>query len=307
VNAVPSDVSARLLVDAQAQLGECPLWCEREQALYWTDIDGCLLSRWQAASGQVQRWPLPQKLGSFALCERPGWLLLGLADGVALFELATGRLGPLTPVEADVPHTRINDGRCDAQGRFVFGMFQHGAQGPAVGGFYRVSLGLGAGAALQVERLPLPPAVVANSIAFSPDGTRLYFTDTPTRQIWCVDYPADGPLGPPQAFARLADDDGLPDGSTVDAHGRLWTALWGAGCVVCFDAQGREVQRVPAPATFTTCPAFGGRDYGQLFVTSSRKAVAVEALAEEPEAGGVFQVSGASGLQGLPERRFAAA
>ncbi len=296
---------ATLLVDAQAQLGECPLWCEREQALYWTDIDGCTLSRWHAADGTLRHWALPQKLGSFALCERPGWLLLGLAGGVALFELDSGHLGPLTPVEAELPHTRINDGRCDAQGRFVFGMFQHAAQGPAVSGFYRASAG--AGLVVQVERLPLPPAVVANSIAFSPDGRRMVFTDSPTRQIWWLDYPASGPPGPPQPFTRLADADGVPDGSSFDAQGRLWTALWGAGCVVCFDTQGREVQRVPVPASHTTCPAFGGTDYEQLFVTSARVGLAPEKLATEPAAGGVFVLNDTNPAtwQGLPERRFA--
>lgn len=295
---------AELRVDARAQLGECPLWCEREQALYWTDIEACTLSRWHAADGQVRVWTLPQRLGSFALCERPGWLLLGLADGVALFERDSGRLGPLTPVEADLPHTRINDGRCDAEGRFVFGMFQRGAQGPAVGGFYRVSAG--AADALHLERLPLPPAVVANSIAFSPDGRRMVFTDSPTRQIWVVDYPASGPPGPPRPFARLADDDGVPDGSAIDAQGRVWTALWGAGCVVGFDAQGRELQRLPVPATHATCPAFGGPGWAQLFVTSARQGLTPEQLAREPAAGGVFALAAPDGVwQGLPERRFA--
>lgn len=298
-----SALTAELLVDSRAQLGECPLWCEREQALYWTDIDGCSLSRWRAADGSLRQWALPQKLGSFALCERPGWLLLGLAQGVALFELDSARLGPLTPVEADLPHTRINDGRCDAQGRFVFGMFQHGAQGPAVGGFYRASAG--PDDVVRVERLPLPPAVVANSIAFSPDGSRLYFTDSPTRQIWCVDYPASGPLGRPQPFAKLADDDGVPDGSAVDAQGRLWTALWGAGCVVAFDAQGQEVQRVQVPARHTTCPAFGGAGLAQLFVSSARTGLSPEALSAQPAAGGVFVAeSPGQGWRGLPERRF---
>ena len=197
---------AQVLVPAQAQLGEGVLWCEREQALYWTDIDSASLSRWRASDGggdgdgEVQTWQLPQRLGSFALCERPGLLLLGLASGVALFDLAQGRLGRLgrlTPVEADDPSTRINDGRCDPQGRFVFGMFQQDAKGPARSRFYRVD------ANLAVTALPLPPAIVANSLAFSPDGGRLYFTDSPSREIRCADYHADGSIGEPRCFARL--------------------------------------------------------------------------------------------------------
>jgi L-arabinonolactonase len=290
--------TATLLVDAQARLGECPLWCEREQALYWTDIEGSTLSRWRAADASVRVWSLPDRVGSFALCERADTLLLGLAGGVALFHLSSGQVGPLTPVEADEPATRINDGRCDAQGRFVFGMFQRGASGVPLGSFYRV------GPELHVQRLPLPRAVVANSIAFSPDGGRMYFADSVTRQIQCLDYHADGRLGRPENFARLADDDGVPDGSAVDALGRLWTAVWGGGCVACFDSEGRELRRLPVPAAHATCPAFGGPAHERLFVTSAREGLQPDALLRQPASGGVFVIDGAT--RGRPEHRFRA-
>ena len=204
-------MKVELLVAAQVRLGECALWCDRKAALYWTDIEGSTVSRWNEADGQVQQWTLPDRVGSFALCTQPDQLLLGLATGIALFNLATGAMSPIIPVEPQHPSTRINDGRCDAQGRFVFGMF-NGAQGAAaIGHFYRVT------AQLQVERLPLPPAGVANSIAFSPDGTLMYFTDTSTRQICCVDYHADGRIGLPRPFVRIPDWQGFPDGSAVDS------------------------------------------------------------------------------------------
>ena len=126
----------------------------------------------------MRQWTLPDRVGSFALCERPEQLLLGLASGIALFNLATGGMSPIVPVEPEHPGTRINDGRCDAQGRFVFGMFNSAPGAPPISHFYRVT------AELRVEPLPLPKAGVANSIAFSPDGTLMYFTDTWTRQIW---------------------------------------------------------------------------------------------------------------------------
>ena len=281
----------KVLVAAQAVLGECALWCEREQALYWTDIDSALLSRWREADGAVKTWPLPEQLGSFALCERPGRLLLGLASGVALFDLSSGVIGRITPVEADQPATRINDGRCDPQGRFVFGMFNR--EGAATGGFYRV------GPDLAIERLPLPDAAVGNCLSFSPEGTRLYFTDSPTRTIYQLDYHADGRLGEPQRFAQLAPEDGEPDGAAVDAEGFLWTALWGAGCVARFDAQGREVLRLPVPASQPTCPCFGGAALDRLFLSSARRGLGDS----EPQAGAVFELLN-HGARGRSEHRF---
>ncbi len=288
-------MTARLLVDAQARLGECALWCEREGALYWTDIESSTLSRWRATDGGVRQWTLPERVGSFALCEGDSTLLLGLASGIALFDTASERLSPVVPVEAGEPETRINDGRCDRQGRFVFGMFNR-AEAP-IGGFYRVH------SDLHVERLALPPVGVANSIAFSPDGETMFFTDSPTRTIWRVAYGADGRIGTPQVFVQLSAHEGFADGSTVDADGGLWNAQWEGGHVVRYDATGVESARFELPASRLTCPAFGGALLDQLYVTSARIGLGAEALAREPHAGGVFVLE--PGRRGLPEARFA--
>jgi len=290
-------VKATLLVDAQARLGECPLWCERTGTLYWTDIESATLHAWEAADGRTRQWTLPERLGSFALCEGSSQLLLGLASGIALFDLASEAMSPIVPVEAGEPTTRINDGRCDRQGRFVFGMYNPAEA--SIGHFYRVHPDL------RIERLPLPPAGVGNSIAFSPDGATMYYTDSPTRTILRVDYGADGRLGTPQPFVRLPASEGFADGSTVDAEGGLWNAQWRGSRVVRYDASGAESARFEVPASQVTCPAFGGAAFDQLYLTSARKGLDAEALAKEPEAGGVFVLQ--PGWRGLPESRFAAA
>jgi L-arabinonolactonase len=284
-----------LLVDARARLGECVLWCDQAEALYWTDIEGATLHRWRASDGSTRHWSMPDRVGSFALCAETSLLLVGFASGVALFDLERGVRGPLVAVEPEEPSTRINDGRCDAQGRFVFGMFNRAEA--AIGHFYRVDAGL------AVERLPLPPVGVANSIAFSPDGARMYFADSPTRSIHSVDYRADGAMGTPRLFVQLEAAEGFPDGSAVDADGGLWSAHWDGGCVVRYDRDGVETMRIPLPVSRPTCPAFGGSDLDRLFVSSARIGLSDAALAMQPEAGGVFAAR--PGHRGLRERRFA--
>jgi L-arabinonolactonase len=271
-----------VLVDARAELGECPVWCERTGNLYWTNINGQTLHRWSSADASTFEWTMPERLGSFALCHETGRLLLGLASGIALFDTGTGRCGPLIPVEADQPATRINDGRCDPQGRFVFGMF-NAAQQP-ISHFYRVSTDL------SIERLPLPPAAVGNSIAFSPDGQTLYFADSPSRTIFSVDYRADGMIGKPRVFVQLSNEEGYPDGSVVDAQGGLWNAHWEGGCVVRYDPRGAQTHRIALPASLVTCPAFGGPSMNDMY------------LKEQPSAGAVFHV--ATQWRGLPAVRF---
>ncbi len=288
-------MSAVLRVDARATLGECPLWCERTGTLWWTDIQGSTLCRWRPDDDDLRTWSMPDRVGSFAFCAGSDQLLLGLGLSIALFDPGSGEITATVPLDAPAaPGLRINDGRCDRQGRFVFGLF-HPAETP-IAPFYRVHAGL------RIERLPLPPAGVANSIAFSPDGRTLYFADSPTRTIFRADYGADGSIGTPRVFAALPLGTGFPDGSTVDAEGGLWNAQWEGSSVVRYDAHGSESARIALPATRPTCPAFGGAALDTLYVTSARIGLRPDVLAQQPAAGGVLEAT--PGWRGLPEARF---
>ena len=208
---------AQPVVAAGNQLGEGVLWCPRAQALYWTDILASTLWRHTPHDGTTRQWPMPERLASFALCEADGWLLLGLASQLAFFHLDSGALQPIADVEPDLP-TRVNDGVCDRQGRFIFGTLHEteaGVPKQPIGGFYRLN------ADLSLQRLPLPSVAISNSLAFSPDGGTMYFCDSPTRRIQCCDYAVDGSVGAPRVFVDVAGIPGEPDGSTVDAGGGL--------------------------------------------------------------------------------------
>ena len=298
-----STAQVKVALDLHCTLGEGTVWCERRQRLLFTDIERSVLHAWHPHAARHEQWAMPERLGCFALTGDPDRLLLGLASGVALFDLASGTQGPLQPVEADEPRTRINDGHADRQGRFVFGTYnQKGSE--AIGHFWRVD-GRGADPArpLPLERLPLPRIAVANSTAFSPDGTRMVFTDSPTRTLWCVDYAASGALvGTPRVFARIAEVDGFPDGACFDADGGLWLTLWDGGALLRFDGEGRETERIALPARRPTCPAFGGPGLDTLFVSSA--CVGLEAaVAAGAGQGGLLAVTG-TGRRGVVEPRF---
>jgi L-arabinonolactonase len=291
-----ADAPLQAVLEARNTLGEGIVWCERAQALYWTDIHAATLWRHVPASGQTQQWILPERLASFALCETDGWLLLALASRLAFFRLADGALHALHDVEPGLP-TRCNDGACDRQGRFVFGTLHEPADGgpkQPIGGFWRLN------ADLSLEHLPLEGVAISNSVAFSPDGATLYYCDSLTHTIRCCDY-GDVP-GPSRLFADLRDTKGEPDGSCVDADGGLWNAQWGLGRVVRYAADGRLDRIVPLPASQPTRPAFGGPALDALYVTSARDGLDDDALARQPLAGALFAAS--VGARGLSEPRF---
>ena len=287
------------MLEAGNTLGEGIVWCERAQALYWTDIHAATLWRHTPASGETKQWRLPERLASFALCEADGWLLLALTSRLAFFRLADGMLHTLCEVEPQLP-TRCNDGACDRQGRFVFGTLHEPVNGgpkQAIGGFWRLN------ANLTLERLPLESVAISNSLAFSPDGGTMYYCDSLARTIRCCAY--GDTLGSSRLFADLRDTKGEPDGSCVDAEGGLWNAQWGLARVVRYRANGSVDRILPVPASQPTRPAFGGAAFDTLYVTSARDGLATDALARESQAGALFAARVET--RGLPEPRFAGA
>ena len=272
-------------------LGEGAVWSVDRQALFWTDIHGRRLWSFDPATGRERCWEAPDRIGCFAL-RRDGTLLAGFAQGFAIYDPDSGRVEPLHPFEPDRPTTRLNDGRCDRQGRFVAGGMDEADPCRAISGLWRLDAGR------TLERL-VDGIAISNSVCFSPDGRTLYRTDTPDRVILAHDYdPGTGRLGDARVFHALPPGPGSPDGSTVDSEGFLWNAEHGGGRVVRYAPDGTVDRVVTMPTPNTTCPAFGGPDLGTLYVTT-----AAEGREGDPLAGCLFAVE--AGVRGLPEPLFA--
>lgn len=292
-------MNAQLLVDGHHELGEGVLWCERSQTVFWTDIHASRLWNHDPQSGATRSWPMPERLCCFAFTADPERLLIGLASRLAFFNLGTGAITPICRIEDDLPTTRLNDGRCDRQGRFVFGTLNEDVGRAPIASFYRLN------ADLSLERLPLPGIAISNSICFSPDGTRMYHCDSMEGKIMVCDYdPASGAIAHQRVFADLAQQPGGPDGSTVDADGHVWNAQWGGARVVRFAPDGRIDRIVDMPTAQPSCVAFGGAALDTLFVTSAHEGMSARQREQDALAGALFAVP-ETGVRGLPEVRFA--
>lgn len=289
-------LQAKLVLDARNTLGEGIVWCTRTQSLYWTDIHASVLWCYRPADGSTRRWPMPERLASFALCNDDGWLLLGLESGLAFFHQESDRLIRVADVEAGLP-TRLNDGACDRQGRFVFGTLHEPVGGEArraAGAFYRLHQDL------RLEQLPLGSVAISNSIAFSPDGATMYYCDSWTRTVHRCSY--GDSVADACMHIDLTQQQGEPDGSAVDSEGGLWNAEWGSGRVVRYTPDGKQDLVIRVPVSQPTRVAFGGERLNMLYITSARDGLSAEALAKEPHAGGLFAVE--VPFTGIPEPRF---
>ncbi len=284
---------ATCILPIAAQLGEGILWCEREQMVWWVDIRAPSVNRYDPASGINTVFPMPEPVGCLGLGQDHR-ILCALASGLSWLDPRDGTLTAFTPIEADEPRTRLNDGRVDRQGRLWVGSMNRDPDGPG-GALYCATAD---GALRLIER----GIRVPNCTAFSPDGRTMYFVDTPTRRIRAFDLdPATGALSNDRTFTQIPDSEGGPDGGTVDAEGHLWVAQWDGACLSRFRPDGTRERIVPLPAKRPTCMAFGGADLDILYITSASVGLATPG----PCDGGLMALR--PGVRGLPEARFATA
>ncbi|WP_050468687.1 SMP-30/gluconolactonase/LRE family protein [Herbaspirillum chlorophenolicum] len=291
-------MKAQLVVDGRHELGEGVLWCERSQSVFWTDIHASRLWNHHPGSGATRSWGMPERLCCFAFTADAEQLLIGLESRLAFFNLGNGSMGPICRIEDDLPTTRLNDGRCDRQGRFVFGTLNEDPGRAPIASFYRLNTDL------TLERLSLPGIAISNSICFSPDGSVMYHCDTMQNRIMCCDYDVhSGAVTNQRLFADFAGQPGCPDGSTVDAEGYLWNAQWGGSRVVRFAPDGSIDRIVEMPTEQPSCVAFGGPDLDTLYVTTAHEGMPQDKRARDALAGALFSVP-VNGVRGLPEVRF---
>ena len=251
-------MDVRCVVPAGAVLGEGALWDVAEQALYWVDIKGRRVHRYDPRRDQDQQWPVAEDVGSMAV-RAGGGLVLALRSGFHFFDPQTGRTTAAAEPEPERVENRFNDGKTDRQGRFWAGSM-HNPETRPTGGLYRLD------ADLSWRRL-IDGIVVSNALCWSPDGRTMYHTDTPTRIVSAWDFdPANGDIANRRTFVRVPDGEGYPDGATVDADGFVWIAHWDGWRVTRYDPTGRVERVVNLPVQRPTCPAFGGANLDVLYV-----------------------------------------
>lgn len=268
-------LKAERVLDSGDELGECPIWDERIGALWWVDIHGRAIKRYDGTN--VRILPMPEPPGSIAL-RREGGMVVALESGVFLLGTEAPQL-LVRPPEHEAG-LRFNDGRCDRAGRFWVGTLAE-PDFPPRGVLYRVEHD-------GTHRVFRTGIQVPNSIAWSPNGRTMYFADSPRHKIWAFDYDAErGEISGERIFA--SPHPGFPDGSCVDADGCLWNAEWGARRVVRYTPAGKIDRIVEVPAEKPSCCCFGGPQLDTLYITTADRA-------------GLFAVT--PGVHGLAESRF---
>jgi len=288
----------RVAVASAALLGESPFWHPRERALYYCDIPGRRLQRFDPGSGALAHWDFDTEPGSIAP-RLDGALLLAARDGLWRFDPASGARTRLAAPPYDPARERFNDGKCDPQGRFWVGTIYEPRDAQ------RATLHCWAGGEL-LQRAG--GVTVGNGLAWSPNGRTMYWSDTKAHTVYAFDFePGSGEIGNQRVFASfparregqpLAEYGGRPDGAAVDAEGCYWVAMFEGQRLLRLAPSGELLREVGLPVRCATMPCFGGADLKTIYLTTAREKRPAAELAEQPYAGCVLALD--VDVPGLP-------
>jgi sugar lactone lactonase YvrE len=250
--------SLRNVLAARARLGECPVWQAAGQKLFWVDVYNHRVHQFDPATGKDCYFDTGDVVSAIALAGTDR-LLIALSDRLAWLHLPAGEVEIIHRI--GFPHpvgTRLNDGKCDVQGRFWIGSC---SDHPGQAALYRFD----PDGSLHTMETGL---TIANGVGWSPDGSTFYLTDSAQHRIFAYDYLAEtGTIVNRRTLIDLSAEVVEPDGLTIDIDGNLWSALWDGWCVACFTASGQELSRIQLPIPRPTCVTFGGPDLTNLYIT----------------------------------------
>lgn len=287
-------------------VGESPLWDGDTGTLFWVDVVAGRVRGCELASGMVRSWDKPGLVhgtpdnpgyaGAIGLAS-PGKLLVALKDGLYELNTETGAVEPRCLIPDCDPNTRLNDGKMDRQGRFVCG--QATLNGQPIGKLFRFS------ADGTIETLA-NSIWVTNGLCFSPNGDRMYFTDSFSRRFLVFPYSTGREVGEPSLFFDCKVVDTIADGATVDADGNVWAAMTKTGEVMMISPTGELLRKVEVPVEFPSCTAFGGDGLSTLFVTTIKDSKTGRTVSKHPDGGALYAFTNLS-ARGLAEARFGGA
>jgi sugar lactone lactonase YvrE len=286
-------IEVECVLDAKAELGEATYWDPDAGVLWWIDIYGPTIHRYDPKSGKEETWQAPEYLGTLSVRES-GCLVVSMVSGFHFFDPKSGRFTAIVDPENDIADSRFNDGKTDRQGRFWSGsMFEAaGRESWPAGNLWR----------LDTDHTPhrlLGGIVSSNGLAWSPDSKTMYFTDSASPIVRAYDFDAaTGEIENERVFFDVSSEGKLIDGSTVDADGCYWTTLPLVSKVCQYDPDGKLMRTILLPTDLPTCCEFGGPDLDVLYVTSAVLNRPAEHLKDQHFPGGLFAITGL-GAKGL--------
>ena len=271
---------AQRVVNCHNGLGECPLWDDQRGLVCWIDIHDAKFWEYNPITNISNCYDLPERPGAFALCSKSSnYYLFAFENGPSFYNVKTSTiLGKRIFLFEPHLKTRLNDGRCDKNGRFIVGgLLEYDKKYPEtkynpISDIYRINPD-------GSSQIILPNIACTNSICFRKknDKYKMYVTDSRCwnpKHIKQYQYYDDYRLpSNPSIFTQWNEQkceeiDGCIDGSIIDNDGFLWNAEFNGGKVVRYNKNGKIDMIVNVPEPYVTCACFGGKNLDTLYITT---------------------------------------
>lgn len=291
MDVVENQVKCTVAVDSITQVGESPIWDYKYNRLLWIDTQGSLFI-YTPNDGKNIEIKLDRMIGT-VIPYKKDTVLVGLQDGIYEISLISRELKFISDPEGRDAGNRYNDGKCDAEGRLWIGTMDKDCTPKKAGFFVIDTNGIGRRVLSDIT------ITISNGVIWSVDNKKMYYQDTPTRNISAFDFDIEkGVISNRQEIIHLPDTLGTPDGNTIDEEGMIWVANWDAACVTRWNPKtGELLQRIDVPALNVTAVAFGGENLEDLYITTASLYMPEDKAKNYPEAGKLFVVK--PGVKGV--------
>jgi sugar lactone lactonase YvrE len=286
---------AELFYAAKDKVGEGPNWNSETGKLYWVDISGKRIHVFDPVTKTDDPIPADDIVAAMAF-DKSGNIVAALSNRLVRIDPKTKSVASIYKIDSIPPNARINDGKCDAAGRFWLGTMDLDEK-EKIGSLYSVSPDL-------TCRKVLDGLIIGNGMAWTADNKTMYYIDSPTLEVWAFDFDlARGELGGKRTVIKYEPGEGMPDGMTIDTEGMLWIAQFRGAKVSRWNPHtGQRIASYPVPTYNITSCCFGGEKFDGLFITSA--SVLMEGASESQRAcaGSVFHLH--PGVTGTEAFRF---
>jgi len=281
----------KVLLECNCLLGEGPIWDSTSNTLSWVDIISGTIHEYSLSRKVHSIIPLNDMVGAITHCEN-GNYLAALKEGLAYIDRESYDITYLTNPEKHLPNNRFNDGKCDSSGRFWIGSMSLDEE-PKAGSLYSFDT------PVKVIK-QISDVTISNGMAWTADTKTMYYIDTPTRQVCAFDFDiVKASLSNKRVVINIPEEEGYPDGMTIDKEGNLWIAHWGGWQITRWNPEnGKKLNSIKLPVSRITSCTFGGKDLTNLYITSASVGLSAEEISKQPLTGSVFVIEN-TGIQGF--------
>ncbi len=273
--------SLKVVVAVPCQLGESPVWDDRQECLHFVDILSADIYSYYPADKSLKITTVDDPVGAIAPCQ-DGRFLAAMSSGIYTMTLPQGEAKFLAQPEPHAPENRYNDGKVDPSGRFWIASM-HTDEKEHRGAMYVLYPDL-------TFKKVLDETTISNGLDWDESKSRFYHVESDKASIRRFTYDSiQVGITDIHTVVTFDEEEGVPDGMTLDSEGMIWVAHFGGGCVTRRNPDTGEIlAKIELPVKQVTSCVFGGKQYNDLYITTAAKELSEEELADQPQAGYTF-------------------